>query len=75
MEKYPFKGYKPKKNIDEEYTKDNKNFIRTLTVKYHPDRYPKNTQEEKEHYVIIQEISIILNNMYSIYEDMNGKDA
>ena len=75
LEKYPFKGYKPKKNIDEEYTKDNKNFIRTLTVKYHPDRYPKNTQEEKEHYVIIQEISIILNNMYSIYEDMNGKDA
>jgi DnaJ-class molecular chaperone len=49
LEKYPFKGYKPKKNIDEEYTKDNKNFIRTLTVKYHPDRYPKNTQEEKEH--------------------------
>ena len=75
LEKYPYKGYKPKKNIDEEYTKDNKNFIRTLVVKYHPDRYPKNTEEEKDNYVIIHEISMILNNIYSIYEDMNGKDA
>ena len=74
LEKYPYKGYKPKKNIDEEYTKDNKNFIRTLVVKYHPDRYPKSTEEEKEHYVIIHEISSILNNMFSIYEDMNGKE-
>ena len=55
--------------------KDNKNFIKTLVVKYHPDRYPKGTEEEKEYYVIIHEISIILNGMYSLYEDMNGKDA
>jgi hypothetical protein len=76
LEKYPYKGYKNDgKNIEEEFSKDNKNFIKTLVAKYHPDRYPKNTEEEKKHYVIIHEISVILNGMYSIYDSVNRKDA
>jgi hypothetical protein len=74
LEKYPYKGYKNNGNIEEEFSKDNKNFLKTLTVKYHPDRYPKNTEEEKEMYTIIYEISTILNQMYSIYDDYQRKD-
>ena len=76
LKKYPYKGYTniSESEIEEEFQKDNRNFVKTLVVKYHPDRYPKGTDEEKEYFVIIHEISIILNGMYSIYDNMR-KDA
>jgi len=72
LNKYPYKGYTEinESEIEEQFHKDNRNFVKTLVVKYHPDRYPKGTDEEKEYYVIIHEISIILNGMYSIYDTM-----
>ena len=72
LKKYPYKGCTKvnESEIEEQFRKDNRNFIKTLVVKYHPDRYPKGTEEEKEYYVIIHEISIILNGMYSLYDNM-----
>ena len=72
LKKYPYKGCTKinESEIEEQFHKDNRNFVKTLVVKYHPDRYPKGTEEEKEYYVIIHEISIILNGMYSLYDNM-----
>ena len=68
LEKYPYKGYKEMKNIESTFNKNKLSFIRSLVVKYHPDRYPKVTEEEKKMFVIIHEISAILNNIYVYYD-------
>ena len=38
-----------------------------MIAKYHPDRLEKNTKEEKEKYLIINEIVKKLNNIYWEY--------
>jgi hypothetical protein len=68
LEKYPYKGYKEMKDIESKFNKNKLSFIRSLVVKYHPDRYPKVTEEEKKMFVIIHEISAILNNIYVYYD-------
>ena len=68
LEKYPYKGYKEMKDIESKFNKNKLSFIRSLVVKYHPDRYTKVTEEEKKMFVIIHEISAILNNIYVYYD-------
>jgi hypothetical protein len=68
LEKYPYKGYKKNEDIESKFNKNKLSFIRSLVVKYHPDRYPKVTEEEKKKFVIIHEISAILNNIYVYYD-------
>ena len=73
LEKYPYKGYKKTDDIETKFNKNPLSYIRTLVTKYHPDRYPKNTEEEKKKFVIIHEISAILNNMYVYYDELKNK--
>ena len=73
LEKYPYKGYKKTDDIDAKFNKNPLSYIRNLVVKYHPDRYPKNTEEEKKKFVIIHEISAILNNIYVYYDELKNK--
>jgi hypothetical protein len=74
LDKYPYKGYK--KTSEDINTKFNKNplsYVRNLVIKYHPDRYPKNTEEDKKKFVIIHEISSILNNFYVYYDELKNQ--
>ncbi len=68
LEKYPYKDYKEIKDLESKFNKNKKNFVRSLVIKYHPDRYPKVTEEEQKKFVIIHEISAILNNIYVYYD-------
>ncbi len=70
LEKYPYKGYKKNDDIDAKFKKNPSSYIQSLVIKYHPDRYPKNTEEEKKKFVIIHEISAILNNLYVYYDKL-----
>ena len=71
LDKYPYKGYKKTDDIETKFKKNPLSYIRSLVVKYHPDRYPKNTEEDKKKFVIIHEISAILNNIYVFYDEKN----
>ncbi len=73
LEKYPYKGYKKTDDIDAKFKKNPSSYIRSLVIKYHPDRYPKNSEEEKNTYVIVHEISAILNNLYVYYDELKNK--
>ena len=73
LDKYPYHGYQKIDDIESKFKKSPTSFIRKLVIKYHPDRYPKNTQNEKNIYVIIHEISSILNNMYVYYDELKNK--
>ena len=73
LDKYPYHGYQKIDDIESKFKKSPTSFIRKLVIKYHPDRYPKNTQNEKNIYVIIHEISSILNNMYVYYDEKKNK--
>lgn len=65
FDKYPYKGYSPICNISDEYCKDKQQFLRKLSYGYHPDKYPKNTEDQKLKYLIIQEISKTINLFYT----------
>ena len=70
LEKYPYIRYKKTDDIEAKFNKNPLSYIRSLVIKYHPDRYPKNTEEEKKKFVIIHEIYAILNNLYVYYDEL-----
>ena len=58
VKKYPFINYDEGKfNSREMYEASVKNLFRKLSINYHPDKYPKNSQKEVEKDFIMQEIS------------------
>lgn len=68
LEKHPYKGYVPIQDLEGEIKRNTKQFIRKLSVGYHPDKYPKETQEDIKKYFIFEEISKIINRLYDLYK-------
>jgi len=66
LEKYPINNFSVN-NVEEKFNQNPSNFLRKMIAKYHPDRLEKNTKEEKEKYLIINEIVKKLNNIYWEY--------
>ena len=66
LEKYPINNFSVN-NVEEKFNQNPSNFLRKMIAKYHPDRLEKNTKEEKEKYIIINEIVKKLNNIYWEY--------
>ena len=65
LEKYPYEGYQTISNVKEEYLNNQKKMLKTLMVKYAPDKFPKGTEEEKKKHVIVEEICKELTRMYN----------
>ena len=68
LEKHPYKGYVPIQDLEGEIKRNTKQFIRKLSMGYHPDKYPKDTQENIKKYFIFEEISKIINRLYDLYK-------
>jgi L1 cell adhesion molecule like protein len=68
LSKYPYPNYTDGQNIEENYNKNAKSYLRKLIAKYHPDRLDKNTKEEMEKYLIITELVKKLNNLFMRYK-------
>ena len=66
LEKYPINNFSVN-NVEEKFNQNPSNFLRKMIAKYHPDRLEKNTKEEKEKYLIINEIVKKFNNIYWEY--------
>ena len=58
----------PIQDLEGEIKRNTKQFIRKLSVGYHPDKYPKETQEDIKKYFIFEEISKIINRLYDLYK-------
>ena len=67
LNKYPPLNYEkePNNTIEEQWQEDKKKFVHNLCIKYAPDNYPKETEEEKLKYVIMSEISTKINSIYN----------
>ena len=74
LEKYPYKGYTSLGDIDEKFKNEPQNLLKILSAKYHPDRYKKTTNEEKETFTIMTVISPLVNNIYSIFDNSTRKN-
>ena len=74
LEKYPYKGYTSLGDIDEKFKNEPQNLLKILSAKYHPDRYKKTTNEEKEIFTIMTVISPLVNNIYSIFDNSIRKN-
>ena len=68
LDKHPYKGYVPIEDLEGELKNNTKKFIRKLSMGYHPDKYPKETQEDFQRYCIFEEISKIINRLYDLYK-------
>ena len=66
LNKYPINNFSAE-NVEEKFNQNQSSFLRKMIAKYHPDRLEKNTQEEKEKYLIINELVKKLNNIYWEY--------
>ena len=66
LEKYPINNFSVN-NVEEKFNQNPSNYLRKMIAKYHPDRLEKNTKEEKEKYLIINEIVKKFNNIYWEY--------
>ena len=65
IEKYPPKKYiKGEKSIEEQWKENKENLINVLCSKYSQASYPRNTDDEKEKYLIVGKISDHLNIIY-----------
>ena len=62
----PMRYKKEKKTIEEQWKENKKNLINVLCSKYHPAKYPKNTEEEKLRFLIAEKISEHLNKICCI---------
>ena len=67
LNRYPPLNYiqDPHKTIDMQWNENRKNTVNNLCIKYAPDNYPKETEEEKLTYTIMSEISTKLNSIYN----------
>ena len=73
LEEWPYNGYnKFIRNSYYDWDTPNKELIEFLSNKYHPDSYPKNTQEEIYKYKIMENITQKLNN---ILEEMTPEPS
>ena len=73
LEEWPYNGYnKFFRNSYYDWDTPNKELIEFLSNKYHPDSYPKNTQEEIYKYKIMENITQKLNN---ILEEMTPEPS
>lgn len=71
LEKYPYEGYTKIPDISDEYCKDKKKFLRKLSVGYHPDKYKTDTEENKLLHCIMEEISKIINLLYTKQKELD----
>ena len=68
LEKHPYKGYVPIEDLEGAIKNNTRSFIRKLSLGYHPDKYPKETQEDIKRYFICEEISKVINRLYDLYK-------
>ena len=69
---YILQNHPPKKNplkknktVSQKMNEDSKTFLETLSARYNPDNYSRNTDEEKLNYTIMKTISIEINAILS----------
>ena len=67
LNKYPYENFSDD-NIEENFEKNRKNYLRKMIAKYHPDRLEKNSKEEMEKYLIINELVKKLNSLFLKYK-------
>ena len=68
LNKYPYDNFTDDGKIEENFEKNRKSFLRKMIAKYHPDRLDKDTKEEMEKYLIINELVKKLNNLFLKYK-------
>ena len=64
LNKYPYDNFTDDGKIEENFEKNRKSYLRKMIAKYHPDRLDKDTKEEMEKYLIINELVKKLNSLF-----------
>ncbi|MCQ2818909.1 MAG: heat shock 70 family protein [archaeon] len=65
LQEHPYDGYKPSNNIEADFKKNPRIFVRKLKGKYNPRYLKKETYEERVKYTIYHVISCKLNDLFS----------
>ena len=74
LNNYPYNGYNPNENNEINFKEYPIKYFEFLALKYLPDNFPINTEEERKYYIKIQIISQYLNNLNDKLEEINSSN-